>query len=119
MSGRIAIREGELADEPGVYRAAIAADAGEAALRDALRAAVAAAAAHGARVVALPVPGTAALPLQRRAEVLLAEARRALAAATPVDEIRFVVAGEPAYRVFESVQDAARIAEQLERLGRR
>jgi len=36
-----------------------------------------------------------------------------------VDEIRFVVAGEPAYRVFESVQDAARIAEQMERLGRR
>jgi O-acetyl-ADP-ribose deacetylase (regulator of RNase III) len=119
VTGRIAIREGELADEPGVYRAAIAGDAGEDALRDEFRAAVATAAEQGVRVVALPVPGTAALSLQRRAEVLLAEARRALAPPAPVDEIRFVVAGEPAFRVFESVQDAARIAEQMERLGRR
>jgi len=29
-----------------------------------------------------------------------------------------VVAGEPAYRVFESVQDAVRIAAQMQRLGR-
>jgi O-acetyl-ADP-ribose deacetylase (regulator of RNase III) len=119
VTGRIAIREGELGDEPGVRRLAIPADAGEDALRDAFRAAVAAAAERGARIVALPVPAAAALPLQRRAEILLAEARRALAPPAAVDEIRFVVAGEPAYRVFESVQDAARIAEQMERLGRR
>jgi len=119
VTGRIAIREGALADESGVHVLAIAADAGEDALRDAFRAAVSAAAEQGARVVALPVSGTAAVPLQRRAEILLAEARRALAAPAPIEEIRFVVAGEPAYRVFESVQDAARIAEQMERLGRR
>jgi hypothetical protein len=30
-----------------------------------------------------------------------------------------VLFGEPAYRIFESVQDAARVAEQMERLDRR
>ncbi len=36
-----------------------------------------------------------------------------------LEEIRFVLFGEPAYRVFEMVNDAARVAEQMERLAKR
>ena len=120
MSGRIAIREGALADEPGVLRLAPvwAQPATEDSVRAAFRAALAAAAARDARVVALGVEPGGGVPLQRRAELLFDEARRHLDGATTVEEVRFVVAGEPAYRVFESVQDAARIAAQMERLRR-
>ena len=120
MSGRIAIREGALVDEPGVLRLAPvwAQPATEDSLRDDFRAALEQAAAQGARVVALAVEAGGGLPLQRRAELLFDEARRHLDGATAIEEIRLVIAGEPAYRVFESVQDAARIAAQMERLRR-
>jgi O-acetyl-ADP-ribose deacetylase (regulator of RNase III) len=114
--GRIVIREGDAAAEPADFRVTVSVDAGEDALRAAFRAALETARANGARVVAVPALGPAVLPLQRRAELLLEEARRHFASATCVEEIRFVVAGEPAFRVFESVQDAVRIAAQLERL---
>ena len=64
-------------------------------------------------------PGIAGFPLQRCAEILLEEARRHLAGETSLEEIRFVLFGEPAYRVFEMVNDAAKVAEQMERLARR
>ena len=54
--------------------------------------------------------------LQRCAEILLEEARAHLASEPCLREIRFVLFGEPAYRVFESVQDAAKVQEQLEKL---
>jgi hypothetical protein len=50
--------------------------------------------------------------------VLLEEARAHLAGDTTLEEIRFVLFGEPAYRVFESVDDAARVREQMRRMGR-
>lgn len=117
---RIAIREGDAAADPAPFRVApLEADAaGEDAVRTAFRAGVAAARAQGASAVAVPALGAGRLPLQRCAEILLEEARRAAAEPGPIEEIRFVVAGEPAFRVFESVQDAARIAEQMERLAR-
>jgi O-acetyl-ADP-ribose deacetylase (regulator of RNase III) len=119
MPGRIVIREGDAAAEPADFHVAAADDvADEQALREALRGALETARSRGARVVAAPAIGAASLPLQRRAELLLEEARRHLATPTCVEEIRFVVAGEPAYRVFESVQDAARVAEQMARLER-
>jgi O-acetyl-ADP-ribose deacetylase (regulator of RNase III) len=119
--GRIALREGALEDEPGVLRLdPVSTDpASEDAFRAAFAAALAQASAQRATVVALAPAGTPSLPLQRRAEILLDEARRHFAGATSIEEIRFVIEGEPSFRVFESVQDAARIAEQMERLRRR
>lgn len=117
--GRIVIREGDVAAEAADFHVPVSDAADEGALRVAFRAALDAARAGGARVVAAPAVGSAALPLQRRAELLLEEAQDHLAGATSVEEIRFVVAGEPAFRVFESVQDAARIAAQMARLRAR
>lgn len=75
----------------------------------------------GCRTVALPAVGAgiAGFPLQRCAEVLLEEARRHLAEDTCVEEIRLVLFGEPAFRVFEMVNDAARVADGLARLRSR
>jgi O-acetyl-ADP-ribose deacetylase (regulator of RNase III) len=118
--GRIAIREGVAGAEPADFHVASAlpGEATEAGVRAAFVAALAAAAAQGARVVASPALGAEVLGQQRSAEILLDEARRHFSTPTCVEEIRFVVSGEPAFRVFESVQDAARIAEQMERLRR-
>jgi O-acetyl-ADP-ribose deacetylase (regulator of RNase III) len=71
----------------------------------------------GCRSAALPAvgAGSAGVPLQRSAEILIEEARRHLAGETSLEEIRFVLQGEPAYRLFESVHDAIRIAEQAKR----
>lgn len=120
MTGRISIREGALADEAGVVGLAPEATDGadEASIREAFRAALEVASGQGAGRVAAPVRAAGALPLQRRAELLFEEARRHMGGATAIEEIRFLVEGEPAYRVFESVSDAARIAEQMERLRR-
>jgi hypothetical protein len=57
--------------------------------------------------------------MQRSAEISLAEAHRHLAQAGALDEIRFVLFGEPAYRLFEMVDDAARVKAQIERLKNR
>jgi hypothetical protein len=46
------------------------------------------------------------------------EAQRHLDAGTSLEEIRFVLFDERAYRLFEQVQDAARIEAQLERMRR-
>jgi O-acetyl-ADP-ribose deacetylase (regulator of RNase III) len=74
----------------------------------------------GLRSIAFPAVGTGvgALSLQRCAEIMLEEARRHLDAGTSLEEIRFVLFEEQAYRVFEQVQDAARIQAQLDRMRR-
>ena len=76
---------------------------------------------RGLRTIAVPAigAGIAGFPLQRCAEILIEEARAHLAQPTSLEEIRFVLFGEPAYRVFEMVNDAAKVAEQMERLARR
>ena len=75
--------------------------------------------ARSAGVSSLGVPalgaGEGGLSLQESARVLLAEARRPVEA-DPLAEIRFVLRGEPAYRVFEQVDDADRIRIQMEKL---
>ena len=73
------------------------------------------------RTVAVPAigAGIAGFPLQRCAEILLEEARAHLEAGGGVEEIRFVLFGEPTYRVFEMVDDAAKVAAQMERLEKR
>ncbi len=125
MSGRIVIREGALGDQSAdlilpATPLPEGADA-EAQVRNAFRAGLDAARARGCRSVAAPAlgAGRGGLPLQRSAEILIEEARRHFAGATCIEEIRFVLDGEPSYRVFESVNDAARVAEQMERLRER
>jgi O-acetyl-ADP-ribose deacetylase (regulator of RNase III) len=70
--------------------------------------------------IAFPAIGTGVggLSLQRCAEILLEEVRRHIDRGTELDEIRFVLFGEPAYRVFEQVHDAERIRIQMEKLRR-
>lgn len=76
---------------------------------------------NGCRSVAVPAigAGIAGFPLQRCAEILLEEARAHLAGETSLEEVRFVLFGEPTYRVFEMVRDAATVQEQMERLRSR
>jgi O-acetyl-ADP-ribose deacetylase (regulator of RNase III) len=76
---------------------------------------------RGCRTLAVPAigAGIGGLSLQRCAEILLAQAREHLAGETSLEEIRFVLFGEPAYRVFEMAHDAQKVAAQMERLKRR
>jgi O-acetyl-ADP-ribose deacetylase (regulator of RNase III) len=74
---------------------------------------------RGCRTLAIPAigAGVGGLSIQRCAEILLEEARAHLSGETTLEEVRFVLFGEPAYRVFESAQDAAKVRAQMERLG--
>ena len=95
--------------------------ADETSVRGAMRASLERARERAFRTIAVPAigAGIAGFPLQRCAEVLLEEARRHLEGETSLEEIRFVLFGEPAYRVFEMVNDAAKVAAQMERLRSR
>jgi O-acetyl-ADP-ribose deacetylase (regulator of RNase III) len=92
--------------------------ASEESVRSAMRRSLEIARDEGLRTIVVPAlgAGVAGLPLQRCAEILLEEARRHLEGETSLEEIRFVLFGEPAYRVFEQVADAAKIAAQMRRL---
>ena len=92
--------------------------ASEQTVRSSLRRSLELADEKGCRSVAVPAigAGVGGVSLQRCAEILLEEARRHLAGDTGVEEIRFVLFGEQAFRIFESVNDAARIEEQMARL---
>jgi len=96
-------------------------EASEASVRGSMRASLALARENGCRSVAVPAigAGIAGFPMQRCAEVLIEEARTHLDGETSLEEIRFVLFGEPAYRIFEMVNDAARVAAQMERLQAR
>jgi O-acetyl-ADP-ribose deacetylase (regulator of RNase III) len=76
---------------------------------------------HGCRSVAIPAigAGIGGFSVQRCAEILLAEARAHLAEETSLEEVRFVLFGEPAFRVFESTLDAVKVEEQMQRLRSR
>ncbi len=75
---------------------------------------------HGCRSVAFPAIGTGVggFPLQRCAEIMLQEVHDHLAGESSLEEVRFVLFGEPAYRVFEQVHDAEKIRLQMEKLRR-
>lgn len=100
----------------------------EQSIRSATRAALELAERHGLESLALPALGTGVggFPLQRCAEIMFAEVDAFTASAdtgaTPapggLQEVRFLLLGEPAYRVFEQVRDARKISEQLARLRR-
>lgn len=93
----------------------------EASVRDSMRRSLELAHERGLRVVAVPAigAGIAGFPMQRCAEVLIEEARAHLAGETSLEEVRFVLFGEPAYRIFEMVNDAAKVAAQMAKLKAR
>lgn len=93
----------------------------ELSVRGAMRSALARARERGVKTLAVPAlgGGVAGFSLQRCAEILLEEARAHAAQATTLEEIRFVLFGEPAYRMFEMVNDAGRVADQLAKLRQR
>ena len=99
MSGRIVMREGAIDDASAdaILDARCEAAQPEASLRASFRASLEAARARGCRSVAAPAlgAGRGGLPIQRCAEILIDEARRHLAGETSIEEIRFVVDGEP------------------------
>lgn len=92
----------------------------EESLRDCVRNTLTLAAQQGFRSVALPAIGTGVggFPLQRCAEIMLQVVHEHLAGETSLEEVRFVLFGEPAYRVFEQVHDAEKIRMQMEKLRR-
>jgi O-acetyl-ADP-ribose deacetylase (regulator of RNase III) len=120
----------------------------EASVRSAVRSALELAARKGCRSVALPAigAGVGGLSMQRCAEISIEEARafadraeaakraertdpggqdRSSGGSTPaeeepaLEEIRFVLFGEPAFRLFEMVHDAAKVEAQMRRLRER
>jgi len=89
-----------------------------ASVRSSVRASLELAAGQGFRTVAFPAigAGIGGLSLQACAEVSFEEVRSHLEGETSIEEVRFVLMGEPAYRVFEMVDDAARVARQMARM---
>ncbi len=92
--------------------------ASEASVREAFRNSLVLAARHGLRSIAAPAigAGVGGVTLRRVAEILIDEARIHLRGETSLEEIRFVLFGEPAYRVFEMVYDSVQVAEQMQKL---
>ena len=93
----------------------------EQSVRGAVRCSLELANRHGLHTIAFPAigAGVGGFSMQRCAEVSLEEVRAHLAGETTLELVRFVLFGEPAYRVFEMVDDAARVAAQMERLKNR
>ena len=98
-----------------------AGQASEDTVRSCVRASLELAREQGFSSIAFPAigAGVGGLALQRCAEVSIEEARLHAASETPVETIRFVLFGEPSYRLFEMVNEAAKEAPQMERLGQR
>lgn len=90
-------------------------------IRSSVRAALDLAAQQGFRTIAFPAigAGIGGCSLQRCAEISLEVARGFAEVPSSIDEIRFVLFGEPAFRVFEMVNDAAKVEAQMRRLRER
>ena len=93
-------------------------------VESALRAALECAEAAGVRSVAVPAigAGVGGLALQRCAEISIGCARRFAdekGSSAVLEEIRFVLLGEPAFRLFEMVNDAAKVEAQMRRMAER
>ena len=95
--------------------------ADESSVRSAIRSALEMAVQEGFRSVAFPAigAGVGGFSLQRCAEISLEEARKQAEVDTSLEEIRFVLFGEPAFRLFEMVNDAAKVEAQMRRLRER
>lgn len=92
--------------------------ASEESVRASLRASLDLADREGCRTLACPAigAGVGGLSLQTCAQVSLDEARRFGEEGGGLTEIRFVLFGEPAFRVFEMVNDAAKVEAQMRKL---
>lgn len=92
--------------------------ASEESVRASLRAALALADREGCRTLACPAigAGVGGLSMQTCAEICLDEAHRFIEAGGQLEEIRFVLFGEPAFRLFEMVNDAAKVEAQMRKL---
>jgi O-acetyl-ADP-ribose deacetylase (regulator of RNase III) len=93
----------------------------EASVRSSLRRSLEIARELGCRTIAIPAigAGIGGLSAQRCAEILLAVAREHLDGETSLEEVRFVLFGEPTFRVFEMAKDADAVRQQLARLRSR
>jgi len=93
----------------------------EASIRSSVRRSLELASDKACRSIAIPAigAGIGGFSVQRCAEILLEEARRHLAGETTLEEVRFVLFGEPSYRIFEMVKDAEAVRVQLARLRSR
>jgi O-acetyl-ADP-ribose deacetylase (regulator of RNase III) len=93
----------------------------EQSVRSSVRRSLELASEHGCRSIAIPAigAGIGGFSAQSCAEILLGEARAHLEGETSLEEVRFVLFGEPTYRVFEMALDAAKVQEQMERLRSR
>lgn len=113
---------GALAAKQVIHAAAMrpGSSVSEDSLRSATRASLELARSHALRSIAFPAIGTGVggFPVQRCAEVMLEEVRAHLAAPTTLETVHFVLFGEPAYRVFEQVNDADRVRATLARFSR-
>ena len=94
--------------------------ASEESLRDATRNSLELARKHGLRSIAFPAVGSGVggFPMQRCAEIMLAEVRSHLAGETSLEEVHFVLFGEPALRLFEMVNDAEKVRASMARFAR-
>ncbi len=92
----------------------------EQSLRASVRSSLEIASERGLRSLAFPAIGTGVggFSVRRCAEIMLEETETHLAAETSLEEVRFVLFGEPSYRIFEEVRDSERIRAQMAKLGR-
>ncbi len=122
VGGAVATTAGDLAARFVIHAAGMSpgGKASEESVRASVRNSLETARRSGCRSIALPAigAGIGGLSMQRCAEISLEEARRHLDEPDSLEEIRFVLFGEPAYRVFEMAHDAVRIAAQMERMAK-
>jgi O-acetyl-ADP-ribose deacetylase (regulator of RNase III) len=92
--------------------------ASEESVRSSLRRSLELARENACERVAVPAigAGIGGLSMQRCAEICIQEARAHIHGDNSLEEVRFVLFGEPAYRVFEMANDAAKVQAQMERL---
>jgi O-acetyl-ADP-ribose deacetylase (regulator of RNase III) len=93
----------------------------EASIRSSVRRSLELASEKACRSIAIPAigAGIGGFSSQRCAEILIEEARQHLAGETTLEEVRFVLFGEPSYRIFEMAKDAEAVRAQMARLGSR
>jgi O-acetyl-ADP-ribose deacetylase (regulator of RNase III) len=123
VGGAVATGAGELPARYVIHAAGmpLGGEATEASVRASIRRSLELARELGCESIAFPAigAGVGGLSKQRCAEVSIEEARQHLAGETSLQEIRFVLFGEPMYRLFEMTHDAAKVAEQMARLRNR
>ena len=122
--GRAVVTGGGDLDASYVIHAAVmelGGQASEQSVRASLAHAMERAAELGCRSVACPALGTGVggLGMQRCAEISFEEVEACFGRGGELEEVRFVLYGEPAFRVFEQVHDAGRVAQEMERLAAR